>query len=126
VLSAAGLPDNVVATFSPSTVPTGAESTTVTLELTALQTSALDRSLQHGGPVVLAILLLPFARRWRHARRRIQRLLPLLLLMIAVSGLVAGMTGCGSASGHAKSYTLTITGTSGTLSHSTSLSVTVK
>lgn len=127
-MTATGLPSNIVTTFSPSVVSAGSGATTVTLQLTELQTSGLDRSLEHGAPPLLfGILLLPFVRPLRQARRRMLRLLPVFLLLLGVSGFVAGMTGCGSPDGHkAQTYTLTVTGTSGTLSHATTLSVTAK
>jgi len=126
-LSSSGLPENTLTTFSPSVVAAGSGTTTVTLQITAVQSAAFDRSLEHATPpLLLGILLLPFSRGLRQAGRRLQRVLPLLMLVIAVTGLFAGLTGCGSASGHAQIYTVTVTGTSGTLSHSTSLSVTVK
>jgi MBG domain/Bacterial Ig-like domain (group 3) len=86
-----------------------------------------DRKLP---PVVFVLLLLPFAGRLRALRQRLSAAISLLLLALASIGAMAALAGCGATSGlfadQAKTYTLTVTATSGTLSHATSLTLTVK
>jgi hypothetical protein len=78
--------------------------------------------------LVWAILLLPLAGRRRWGKRTAHHWLRLGLLLLGVVGAI-GQSGCGSsgffAPGQA-SYTITVTATSGTLSHSTTLTLKVK
>jgi hypothetical protein len=57
-------------------------------------------------------------------------MLSMLLLLIAGMTAMAGLSGCGSTTGFfaqaQKSYTVTVTATSGTLSHSTTMTLTVE
>jgi hypothetical protein len=82
-------------------------------------------------PLTLAILLLPFAGGLRSSARKLRRAFLLLLLIGAAVGTIAGLGGCGSSgSGFfaqaPQTYTLTVTGTSGTLSRSANLTLTVE
>jgi hypothetical protein len=82
-------------------------------------------------PVVLGILLLPFAGRLRALRKRLPGVRSPLLLLAAGLGALAALTGCGATSGlfgpqQQQTYTVTVTAVSGTLSHSTTLTLTVK
>jgi hypothetical protein len=78
--------------------------------------------------LALALLLLPFAGRMRRTGKKLGRLLPLLLLLIAGIAATAGLNGCASkTSGYfaqaPTTYTITVTGTSGALIHSTSVTL---
>jgi predicted outer membrane repeat protein len=126
-LTAAGLPAGATASFSPSaTIAAGSGTTSLTL---AIQTAPLAANNQGGkwpflpAAGTLALLLLPFARRLRKAAR-------LLLVLLTVGLALAGFSGCGSGTGFfgqaTKSYTVTVTGTSGTLSNSTAVTLTVE
>ena len=81
-------------------------------------------------PFALALLLLPFAAKLRRAGRRLGRLMSVLLLLGAGLAAMAGLSGCGSNNGFfgqaPQNYTVTITATSGALSHSGTLTVTVE
>jgi hypothetical protein len=68
------------------------------------------------------LVLLPIAARLRKAASRFNKLLVLALIGTT---LAVGVTGCG-ATFKAQSYTLTITATSGSLSHSTAVKLTVQ
>jgi hypothetical protein len=80
-------------------------------------------------PLSLALLLLPFVGRLRRAGKRFSRMLSVLLLLGAGFAAMAGLNGCGSGgflSQAPKSYTVTVTATSGTLSRSSNVTLTVQ
>jgi hypothetical protein len=81
-------------------------------------------------PFALALILLPFAGRLRRAGRRLSRMLSMLLLLVAGMAAAAGISGCGSTScfvvQEQQSYTVTVTGTSGALTHSATVTLTVQ
>jgi hypothetical protein len=83
-------------------------------------------------PLSLALVLLPFAGRLRRSGKRLSRTLCVLLLLTAGLTAAVGISACGgsSASGFfaqpQQSYTVTVTGTSGALSHSTTVTLTVE
>jgi hypothetical protein len=133
-LSASGLPAGAVATFLPAALPAGAGTSTVTLTIQIPQTAAamppadgLGRRL---APLALALLLLPFAGRLRRAGKRLPRIASLLLLLGSALAALTVLNGCGSTSGffaqQQQSYTVTVTGTSGALSHSATVTLTVE
>jgi sugar lactone lactonase YvrE len=85
----------------------------------------------HRLPLVFwGVLLLPFGGALRRGGKRLGRTISLLLLLTAGAASVTGMMGCGSANGflgqQQKAYTVTVTVTTGTLSHSTNLTLTVE
>ena len=151
VLSASGLPPGATYTFSPASLTAGESATQVTFIVNLPQTqTATAAAARHsdlrltpndpdtargtfaGGmaPFALALVLLPFARRLRGAGRRMGRMLSVLLLIVAGMAAFAGMSGCGSASGffaqQRQSYTVTVTGTAGALSHSATVNLAVE
>jgi polygalacturonase/sugar lactone lactonase YvrE len=89
------------------------------------------RQIRYKLPLALAMLLLPFARRLRRGGRRLRRGIALIVVAGAAVATIAGLGGCGSSgSGFfaqaPQTYTLTVTGTSGSLSRSTNLTLTVE
>ncbi len=92
----------------------------------------VNQRTQHKlAPVALALLLLPFAGRMRRAGKKLGRAMSILLLIVAAITATMGLSGCGaSGSGFfaqsPKSYSLTVTGTSGAVSRSTNLTLTVE
>jgi CSLREA domain-containing protein len=133
-LSISGLPAGATYTFSPSVLKAGAGATTVVLSIQLPQTSAMVQPVHGMGrgmmPLALGLLLLPFAGRLRRASKRLQRGLMLLLLIGGSLAGALGVTGCAAGGGffsqQQKTYTVTVTGTSGALSHSATITFTVE
>jgi MBG domain/Bacterial Ig-like domain (group 3)/Putative Ig domain len=90
-----------------------------------------NRSFASGiAPFAFALILLPFAGRLRRTGKRLGGMLSVLLLLVAGMAVAAGISGCGSSSGffaqQQQSYTVTVTGTSGPLTHSATVTLTVE
>jgi streptogramin lyase len=133
-LSVSGLPPGATATITPQTLPAGSSLIDITLTIQLPSSSAsvnqknlLNRKLP---PVFLSILLLPFIGRLRRAGKKLELTLSVFLLLAAGIAGIAGLSGCGSTNGFfaqaQKTYTITVTATSGTLSHSTAVTLTVE
>jgi hypothetical protein len=125
-LSVTGLPAGFTATFNPATVTPG--TSTVSLQLAVQGTASASAQRDRRGSLpyeaVFACLLLPILGVRRKLRTRL-----LMLLFLGV-GLTAalGISGCGSGGllpGPAVGYTLTVTATSGSLAHSTAITLNV-
>lgn len=133
-LSILGLPSGASATFAPSPVPAGSGSTPVVLTVNAppLISTSMNRPASapwhHTAPAFLALLLLPVAA---FARRR-KRLIHLLLLLVGLGVASTGLTGCltDTSTGYygqpPATYTLIVSGASGTLVHTVQVSLTVQ
>jgi hypothetical protein len=134
-----GLPSGATPTFSPQTIAAGSGSTTVTLTIQVpSQTAALVRPNPPGRNtgdrplLVLGLLLLPFAgAAKRFDRRKATRICWTLLLML---GSATFLVGCGggtvgsstSTTSQPQSYSITVVGTSGSLTSSTIVTLTVE
>ena len=134
-LSVAGLPAGITGSFSPSSVTPGGGTVNTTLNVVVAKdfaetTSILPRpgksKLGRGGAVIaFAILFMP----WLNIKRKRLRGLQLVLAALLLAGFTC-MAGCGAGgfAGHstAKTYTLTVTGASGSTQHATTVVLTVK
>jgi Bacterial Ig-like domain (group 3)/MBG domain (YGX type) len=81
-------------------------------------------------PVLWGLLLFPFAGRLRRKLGRLGQTMSLLLLLAAGCAVVAGLSGCGSSNGFfnqpQQTYTMNVTVSSGALSHSSTITLTVE
>jgi hypothetical protein len=143
-LSVSGMPEGATAAITPTA---WAQQTSTTWSLpanTALNNIKLSiqlpSELAHRSepsqpmrklPLLLSILLLPLAGRMRRAGKRLGRMGCWLLLLAATATALVGLSGCGSStngyfSQAQKSYTVIVTATAGSVSHSTSVTLTVQ
>lgn len=133
-LTLSGLPQGTDYTFTPSTVAGGAGSTEVTLTLKTSKSlkafnSVPARPGSYGGSsIALSMLGLIGLGAVRRYRRRMPRLLVALLLLAGSLLPVASLTGC--AGGYfaltPTSYTVTVTGTEGTIQRSATATLIVQ
>jgi hypothetical protein len=127
MLSVTGLPVGATGSFSTNPVTPGSEngSSTLTVATGAVASVAPRNIWPLGTPVLALLFMLPF-RRWRRVWRG--RLLLLVLGLASLAG-AASLMGCGGGFGlvpRTQTYTLTITGTSGADTHSTTVQLTVQ
>jgi len=130
MLSASGLPPGATYVISPATLIAGSGTQTVTL---TIQLPPSIAALHHGNgmnqiaPFALALLFLPFAGLMRKHAKRFGRTTWIVLLLIASAATIAGVAGCGGFFVQPPAtYTVSLTGTSGNLSYSTPLTLTVE
>ena len=124
-MSASGLPPGATYNFSPAAVTPGtAVASTAFVVSVPMQSNMALRS-RHLAPAAFALLLLPFACLKRY-RGRSQRLLLWMLVALTSFGVVSGCGGGGYFSQPQQTYTITVTGTSGSLVHSTTVTLTVE
>ena len=133
-LTLSGLPPGATGSITPNMLPAGSSLTNVTLSIQLPQVTASleDKHApnRHIPPVFWGLLLLPFAGGMRRAGKRLGRAISVLLLMIAGLTAMASLNGCGSSNGffgqQQKTYVVTVIATSGRLSHSANLTLTVE
>jgi hypothetical protein len=145
-LSLTGLPSGAIATIGPAswaavttttwTFPANTALPTTATTL-AIQTPSVVARLEPGTqlrrtlpPVALGLLLLPLAGIRRRLGKTLGRTIFTLLLLVAGASAMAGLSGCGATSGFfgqaQTTYNVLITATSGSLSHSTSVTLTIQ
>jgi sugar lactone lactonase YvrE len=135
-LAAAGLPNLSTASFNPPTLPPGATTNTFTLTI-ATPGATAQRTPANNHPLIAwAFLLLPAIA--LTLRPRSNRVLARLVVLAALTFVLATVTGCGdriSTTGTlllpSKNYTITVTGTATTptgsvLQHSTNVTLVIE
>jgi hypothetical protein len=135
--TATGLPPGATASFNPASIAANGGAQTVTMTITtasaaqATPAPALGRPL---APLVLALLLLPFAARIRRNGRRLGGIVTVLLLLCGAAA-TAALNGCNQQNGYfmqpQQSYTVTVTATAtpsvgSVLQHNTTLTLIVQ
>lgn len=130
-----GLPPGATYTLSPPSIAAGAGSTAMTLTVQTANTAATltpaPQPGHHPWPAVaLGVLLLPFsARRFRRLSKNFSRrglLLVWMLFGLAAAGALTGCGGGGFFNHPQQSYTIVVTATSGAVSHSANVTLTVQ
>ncbi len=124
-MSVTGLPVGATATFTPPTITPGAASGTSVL---TVHVAPLSAHVQTDQKLWFATLLLLIPAALRRRSRSLPRLAAVVVWAMISLGAVMGITGCGGGFfGQApQTYTLTITGTSGTTTHSTTTTLQVQ
>jgi hypothetical protein len=130
--TASGVPAGASFTFSPAIIPANNGPATVNLTVQTNSAHALNNHGNLGGsqnrfaPVTLGLLLFPFAV-IRRVRKRIRKAAVQFCALSLLLGGMMSLTGCGgSVQGPGQSYNITVTATSGTLQHSTTVMLQVK
>ena len=128
-MSASGLPANTTATFDPPTVtPGGVGATTVMTIHTSVQTASVPRKSNQQfpfAPVSLAAGTCLFASK----RKRLAKSLSILLAFATLAGGTLMLTGCSGIAGkraQSQNQVVTVTGTSGVLHASTTVTLIVQ
>jgi hypothetical protein len=143
VLTVSGLPPGATAAIAPTSwtqltstswsypANVALVATSMTIQLPAT-TGRLAPEMVWGGklPQLLwGVLLLPFAGRLRRTGKRL-RCTTTMLLLLGGAAAAGGVIGCSSPTGlfgqKQQTYTVTVTATSGTLAHSTTVTLTVE
>lgn len=136
-LTVTGLPAGVTATLAPGTwtalgatswqLPAATTLSNLTLSVTASGQTAQNERHDSRAPLLLALLLLPFAARLRRTGRKLTRWAVWLLAAVLAT---LSLSACGTPNGFfgqaPATTTLTVTATTGNLSHSTQLTLKVE
>jgi trimeric autotransporter adhesin len=133
-LSVTGLPTGATASFSPAQVVPGSGTVSSTMSVQTSPQASLLAPFSQGGrwPVIPSTLALAccgaLAGFRRKHRDRFARCLALLLLLVSLGAATFGLMGCGAgfAQSQPKTYTITVTGTSGASTASTTVQLTVE
>jgi sugar lactone lactonase YvrE len=127
-----GLPPGATGSFSPASLPanSGAQTVTLTVQLPAVAKLNLPTP-RHSGYAAFALLFLPLfgTRRMRRTARKLGRGTSIALFLLITLGAMVGLSGCGG-NGYfgqqQKSYTVTVTATSGSVQRSSNFTLRVQ
>jgi hypothetical protein len=126
--TASGLPNGASFNFSPALVPANSGPVTVNFTVDTSAAQALNRAVPQRHPmplVALGLLLLPLVGIPRFRKIGCKAIHPLLILLLAGAAMaVAGCSGGGSEERKTQTSSITITATSGAISHSTTVTLT--
>ena len=145
-LTVTGLPSGATATLNttlpwtqltstswqlPANTQLGNLSLTFNTPSATLNARGSEAPIRHLPLVAWGLLLLPFSGKLRRAGKRLGRMVPMLFLLVAGLAAVAGMSGCGSSVNgffdqQQKTYNVTVTVTTGLLSRSANVTLTVQ
>lgn len=132
-LTVQGLPAGSTTTFSPVKVAAGGATATVTLNVTTTGSLARNHKpsgnpLSHDAPIALGLLGLFGLGAVRKYRRKVPRMLMVLLVLAGTLLPVAALSGCagGYFAFKPTSYTVTVTGTEGTIQHAATATLVVQ
>jgi Bacterial Ig-like domain (group 3)/FG-GAP-like repeat/Abnormal spindle-like microcephaly-assoc'd, ASPM-SPD-2-Hydin len=131
-MSISGLPSNVTASFSPTSVTPGANGATTTLTLTLSNTAGAVPSIPNGGgkfpilPTLIAgLLCMMFASSWKARGGKLARAFVIVTCLAVLIAPALFIAGCGTAVAP-QSANVVVTGTSGSVQHSTNLPITIE
>ena len=131
-LSANGLPPGATVTFSPASVTPGGSGAQATMIVqTAAQRAARGSGLPpwpFTAPIFAALLLLLPTKKFRSGKKG-WGVFTSLACIVALLGIAVSTIGCGAGfalPSSAKTYTITVSGTSGSDTHSTTVTLTVQ
>ena len=122
VLSVTGLPTGATATFTPASVVPGSTSASSTLSIQTSSTVAMLRRGRSLAPIGLPVLALTGI--FFLPRRKMRKWVALVLFFCASLGVIAAV-GCGGSGPAPQTYSITVTGTSGSLTSSSFVTLTV-
>ena len=132
LLTASGLPPGATVTFAPASVTPGSSGAQSTMTVQTVVQRAAGRnglpSWPFTTPVFAGLLVLIPGKRLR-AKRKGWGVFTGLACLAALFGIAMATTGCGGGfalPSSAKTYTITVTGTSGPDTHSTTVTLTVQ
>jgi hypothetical protein len=136
-LTASGIPTGSTATFTPATVAAGLGATNISLSIQTSSTSALIAPARSNWTVAFCVLFLPLIgiRRWRYFGKQFSLRKRLLTGIQLLAGVTIAMTGCagtvalnntGSGAVAPTPYTITVTGASGNIPQTTTLTLSVQ
>ena len=126
-LTLSGLPSGATFTFSPTTVTPGIQTVDSVLAIQIAKSTQTASALGESSGLALALLGIPFCftRRARASQKGVHALGAILMLLV---GLV-GLSGCGMERvpyQGPRTYTVLVTGTSGSVTHSTTVVLNVQ
>jgi hypothetical protein len=124
-MSALNLPPGATYTFTPATVTPGASGSNTAFVISVPQKNIATSHTKALGPMAFALVLMPFACLKRY-RERPFRLLSWMLVAVAFVGAITGCGAGGYFSQTEQTFTITVTGTSGSAAHSTTVNLTVE
>jgi hypothetical protein len=129
-LAASGAPAGSTIAFAPATLPAGSLASSLTLTIQVPEIIATSKEPLRGARTLTALallgLVLPFRRRLNRHGKFAGRVGCILLLLAGISA-SATLTGCGSIiAPRVQTFALTVTATSGALSHATAATLIVQ
>jgi hypothetical protein len=118
-----GIPSGVAYSFNPTTIPAGQATTDLGLTIASPIQASLHREQKSNpaAPLLLSLLLLPFAALFRRTHKKLAQLILLAALTLTTA---MGLTSCGSVL-NVKTSTVTVTATSGPVTHSASFTLNI-